>query len=166
MIRLFHGSFKAVPEPDVCFGRRGLDFGAGFYLTRIESQAIAWAKFVAGRKPDRTPILNIYAFDSAKAQAIAGLRYKVFPAYNLEWLRYVIDCRAGGNRQKRYDVVEGGVADDRVIDTVEDFEKGIITARQALGQLRYKAPNHQLAILSQTIIDSCLRFERFEFCGG
>jgi hypothetical protein len=50
------------------------------------------------------------------------------------------------------------VANDNVIDTVEDYEKGIITAEQALGQLRYKKVNHQLCILSQTVIDKYLTF--------
>ena len=57
-----------------------------------------------------------------------------------------------------YDIVEGGVANDNVIDTVEDYEKGIITAEQAIGQLRYKKVNHQLCILSQTVIDKYLTF--------
>ena len=47
---------------------------------------------------------------------------------------------------------------DKVIDTVEDYEKGIITAEQALGQLRYKDVNHQICILNQEIIDYCLEF--------
>jgi len=48
-----------------------------------------------------------------------------------------------------YDIVEGGVANDNVIDTVEDYENNIITAEQALGQLKYKAVNHQICILNQ-----------------
>ena len=44
-------------------------------------------------------------------------------------------------------IVEGGVANDNIIDTIEDFEKGIITAEQALGQLRYKHVNHQICII-------------------
>ena len=60
--------------------------------------------------------------------------------------------------QKQYDIVEGGVANDNVIDTVEDYENGIITAEQALGQLRYKKVNHQLCILNQEIIDRYLTF--------
>lgn len=57
-----------------------------------------------------------------------------------------------------YDIVEGGVANDNVIDTIEDFEKGIIIAEQALGQLRYKHVNHQICILNQQVIDRHLRF--------
>lgn len=60
--------------------------------------------------------------------------------------------------QKLYDMVEGGVANDNVIDTVEDYENGIITAEQALGQLIYKKVNHQICILNQEIIDKYLKF--------
>lgn len=64
--------------------------------------------------------------------------------------------------QKQYDIVEGGVANDNVIDTVEDYENGIITAEQALGQLRYKRVNHQICILNQEIIDKFLTFKNSE----
>ena len=57
-----------------------------------------------------------------------------------------------------YDIVEGGVANDNVIDTVEDYENNVITAEQALGQLKYKAVNHQLSILNQEIVDNYLSF--------
>ena len=64
----------------------------------------------------------------------------------------------GSDAQSKYDIVEGGVANDNVIDTVEDYENGIITAEQALGQLVYKKVNHQICIRSQAVIDSCLKF--------
>ena len=64
--------------------------------------------------------------------------------------------------QNLYDVVEGGVANDNVIDTVELYENGDITAEQALGQLAYKKVNHQVAILSQQIVDVCLRYVNSE----
>lgn len=68
------------------------------------------------------------------------------------------DCRKGGTKQLLYDIVEGGVANDNVIDTVEDYEQGIITAEQALGQLKYKKVNHQICILNQDIVDKYLSF--------
>ena len=45
-----------------------------------------------------------------------------------------------------------------VIDTVEDYEKGIITAEQALGQLSYKKMNHQICIINQEVINKYLTF--------
>ena len=80
----------------------------------------------------------------------------------MEWLNYVIDCRKGGELQLQYDVVESGVANDKVIDTVEDYENGIITADQALGQLKYKEVNHQLCILNQDVVDNFLYFVKAE----
>lgn len=91
-----------------------------------------------------------------------GFSVRVFESYDLAWLEYVIDCRRGGERQKLYDMVEGGVANDNVIDTVEDYENGIITAEQALGQLRYRKVNHQICILNQEIIDRYLIFNYSE----
>ena len=93
---------------------------------------------------------------------MSGDRYKCFERYDLEWLDYVIDCRKGGTMQNLYDVVEGGVANDNVIDTVELYENGDITDEQALGQLAYKKVNHQVAILSQQIVDVCLRYVNSE----
>ena len=158
MIRLFHGSSIEVRNPIVGVGRRKVDFGQGFYMTRVRRQAELWAKAVADRRPGAIAVLNIYQFDDVKAMQLVAERYKKFEQYDLEWLEYVVDSRKGGRRQLSYDVVEGGVANDNVIDTVEDFENGIITAEQALGQLVYKRVNHQICIHSQTIIDECVQF--------
>ena len=159
MISLFHGTTMEVLEPLVGVGREKVDFGRGFYLTKMKRQASLWAETIAERRVAGTPVLNEYRFDIDLAKELAGARYKVFTAYDLEWLNYVVDCRRGGKTQKQYDVVEGGVANDKVIDTVEDYEKGVITAEQALGQLAYKEVKHQIAIRSQYIVDKCLKFK-------
>ena len=158
MTTLYHGTYLQIPEPLAKIGRKNLDFGPGFYLTQIEQQAKSWARIIASRKGRTTKaIVNIYNFDEAKAEE-SGVRFKRFSSYDSEWLNYVIDCRNGKDMSHEYDVVEGGVANDNVIDTVEDYEKGIITAEQALGQLRYKSINHQICILSQTVIDNYLTY--------
>lgn len=76
----------------------------------------------------------------------------------MSWLDFVIANRKGIEVAKEFDIIEGGVANDQVIDTVEDYENGRITAEQALSQLRYKQPNHQLCIKNQEIIDKHLHF--------
>lgn len=102
-------------------------------------------------------MVTSYVFNESAAKA-DGIRFKIFDAYNLEWLNYVVDCRNGKDVSSDFDVIEGGVANDNVIDTVEDYEKGIITAEQALGQLRYKKVNHQICILNQSVIDKYLKY--------
>ena len=156
MTTLYHGSYAAVSQPQASRGRRNLDFGRGFYLTSLRPQAERWAQLGTERKTrNGIPHLNVYHFDEALASQSRWLR---FEEYNLEWLDYVVACRAGEDLWQQYDIVEGGVANDNVIDTVEDYTMGIISAEQALGQLRYKPVNHQLCIINQSIIDRCLRF--------
>lgn len=158
MMTLYHGSYTDVSNPSAKAGRRNLDFGQGFYVTKIKEQAQEWAKIVASRKGrNGTPVVNAYMFDEIEAEA-NGVRIKRFDSYNIEWLNYVVDCRRGKDISADFDIVEGGVANDSVIDTVEDYEKGIITAEQALGQLRYKKVNHQICILNQSVIDQYLEF--------
>ena len=158
MITLYHGTYLSVPEPLAKIGRKNLDFGPGFYLTKIESQAKDWAIIIASRKGRETKaVVNIYHFNIESAEA-DNIRIKRFDTYNIEWLNYVVDCRKGKDISPDYDIVEGGVANDNVIDTVEDYEKGIITAEQALGQLRYKKVNHQICILNQEVIDKYLLY--------
>lgn len=158
MITLYHGTYLPIPEPLAKAGRRNLDFGPGFYLTKIESQAKDWATIIAGRKGRETKaVVNIYHFDVESAEA-DNIRIKRFGTYDIEWLNYVVDCRKGKDISLDYDIVEGGVANDNVIDTVEDYEKGIITAEQALGQLLYKKINHQICILNQEVIDKYLLY--------
>ena len=158
MTTLFHGSYTEVSSPLVKLGRAKVDFGQGFYLTMLQSQAEAWAKTISERRKTGTQaVVSTFSLDMDGVKA-ANYRIKTFETYDLEWLEYVIDCRKGGNLQNQYDLVEGGVANDNVIDTVEDYENGVITAEQALGQLKYKAVNHQLCILNQAIVDKYLTF--------
>ena len=158
MITLYHGSYVEVSNPLVSKGRRKVDFGQGFYLTSIRTQAESWAKNVALRHREGRAFLGVYEFDVEAAKSECGARYKVFNAYDLEWLDYVVDCRKGGDLQLNYDVVEGGVANDNVIDTVELYERGYITAERALDQLAYKKVNHQLCIRSQELLEKYLKF--------
>lgn len=158
MITLYHGSNVEVSTPLAKVGRKDLDFGRGFYLTSIRKQASDWANLIAMRKGRNAKgVVSVFRFNKTKAIE-AGYRFKIFESYNTEWLEYVVDCRKGKNVFAKYDVVEGGVANDNVIDTVEDYEKGIITVEQALGQLSYKKVNHQICILNQEVIDQYLTF--------
>lgn len=160
-MELYHGSSIAVAEPLSHAGRRNLDFGRGFYATRLKEQARKWASLVASRKARNAQcVVSIYECDETEMLA-GGYKYKNFPTYNMEWLNFVVACRQG-NDVTNYDIVEGGVANDQVIDTVEDYENGRITAEQALNQLKYKKPNNQICFRNQEIIDRYLHFKGTE----
>ncbi len=159
MITLYHGSYIEISSPKADKGRQKVDFGQGFYLACLSEQAEKWSRAISIRKgPNSQPIVSVFTLDYDRIAA-DGYRIKVFSEYNLEWLEYVVDCRHSGKMQECYDMIEGGVANDNVIDTVEDYENGRITAEQALGQLRYKQVNHQLCIRNQEVIDKYLHFQ-------
>jgi hypothetical protein len=151
MITLYHTSNVEIPVPDIVHSREHLDFGKGFYLTTLQEQAVKYGQRFL-RKGDNA-ILNIYQLD----KELAGFSRIVFDAYDSEWLNYVTACRKGLSHTN-YDIIEGGIADDQVFDTIDLYFSGIYTFEQALNQLRFKHPNHQVCITNQQVLDKHLHF--------
>ena len=154
-MKVFHGSTVIVSAPLVSVGRRNLDFGKGFYVTDIQEQAISWAsRPLNAHQPQ---VLNVYDFEK-ESVIKAGFSYKQFMAYDVEWLEFVIASRKGEPVWKEYDVIEGGIANDRVFNTIELYSQNLITQEMALQRLRYEQPNNQICILNQTVADNYLHF--------
>lgn len=158
---LYHGSLQIAEQPLVDVGRSDLDFGQGFYTTDIEEQAEKWAKTLQSRrKTDIVAYVNIYQFDK---QAFDSSNYKAlrFESYDLEWLEFICQSREGKKPWKGYDLIEGGIANDSVIDTVEAYMTGIMDADKALGRLTFHKPNNQICILNQDIVDKFISFKEY-----
>ena len=155
MITVYHGSAIEVSKPLVALSRPNLDFGQGFYVTNLRQQAERWASRIATRRLTN-PVLNIYEFDLDAVKQ--SYRYLKFESYDKSWLDFIVANRKGKMLWKDFDVVEGGVANDNVIDTVEDYMRGRMSAEAALVELSKHRPNNQFCILNQEIIDLHLRF--------
>ncbi|MBP5318742.1 MAG: DUF3990 domain-containing protein [Paludibacteraceae bacterium] len=156
MIEVYHGTSEKVDSPLVNVGRDGLDFGKGFYITRRMKQAEDWALRTA-RQRKESPVVNVYDFDIE--EVVKKYRFRKFDAYDAEWLNFIVLCRKGYDSSKEYDCVEGGIANDRVIDTIEGYINGTVDEHSALVELSKHAPNNQICILSQEVIDQCLKFK-------
>ena len=154
-IIVYHGGTEKVEFPVCKFGRRNLDFGQGFYVTDLRQQAERWASRIATRRL-ANPVLNIYEFDVDVVET--EYRYLKFASYDKAWLDFIVANRKGKMLWKDFDVVEGGVANDNVIDTVEDYIRGRMSAEAALVELSKHKPNNQFCILNQEIIDRYLHF--------
>ena len=59
-----------------------------------------------------------------------------------------------------YDIVIGGVANDRVFDTVELYFDNLISRLEAIGRLAMEEPNLQICFRRQEVLDRYLKFER------
>ena len=156
MITLYHGSYMSVPSPLTGVGRSELDFGPGFYVTNLREQAVRWARRVCVIRAVDTPTLSTYEFDEALLPA--NVRRLRLEHYNQEWLDFIVSSRRGEEPWKDYDIIEGGVANDRVIDTVEAYIANLMTLETALKELSRHQPNNQLCICSQAVIDEHLKF--------
>lgn len=154
MITVYHGSALEVSKPLVALGRLNLDFGQGFYVTDLREQAERWATRIATRRMAK-PVLSFYEFDLETAKQY---RYLKFDFYDKAWLDFIVANRKGKMEWKDYDVIEGGVANDNVIDTIEDYMRGRMSAEAALVELSKHRPNNQFCILNQEIIDLHLHF--------
>lgn len=150
-MRVYHTSNLIVDKPDVLHSRKHLDFGEGFYLTHLEQQARNYGQRFIRRGEEA--IMNVYEL----SDEMSHVKRKVFAAYDGEWLDYITACRKGLPHET-YDIIEGGIADDQVFDTVDLYLQGLYTREQALNQLRWKKPNHQLCITSQKVLDTYLLF--------
>ena len=92
---LYHGATVRVEHPLCDFGRPDLDFGRGFYLTNLKEQAEEWAARQADSRKE-PGVLNVYEFD--RESAIKEYRYLLFPAYDRNWLHFIVDSRNGPRR--------------------------------------------------------------------
>ena len=66
-----------------------------------------------------------------------------------------------GKDSTDYDLVVGGVANDKVFNTVELFFDGLIDKTEAINRLRYEKPNLQICFRTEKAL-SLLHFEGSE----
>lgn len=151
-MEVYHTSNIRVENPDTMHSRRELDFGPGFYFTTIRQQAEKYA-FRFTRRNEQA-WLNIYGF----SECWNGWRVKLFDCYDEEWLDFVIACR-NGEVAGDYDLIVGGVADDKVFDTVDLYTDKLISKDEALRRLAYVKPNIQYCIRTDAMLKQCITFK-------
>ena len=150
-MKVYHSSSVVVSNPDTQHSRDFLDFGRGFYVTTIERQAVDYGQRFIRR--GREAWLNVYEM----SEDFAGLKVLSFDAYDEAWLDFVSECRAG-RVQGDWDIVRGGIANDKVFRTLDLYFAGYINKQEALHRLVYEVPNYQLCFRTETAIHQCLTY--------
>lgn len=136
-----------------------MDFGTGFYITKIKAQAKTWAyrkSLILNKKS--TTFVNIYKLNDGYTDC----RYKLFKNTNNEWLDFVCDCREGKDIYKKYDVIEGPVANDKVYTVVDMYRKGVWDKKRTLKELKYYKVSNQICIVNQSVIDKYIEYIKCE----
>ena len=83
-----------------------------------------------------------------------------FNSYSEDWLNFILNCRSEKDLTD-YDLVIGGVANDKVFNTVELFFDGLIDKTEAIKRLRYEKPNLQICFRTEKALEY-LSFEGSE----
>ena len=156
-MKLFHGSNVVVAKPRLIGQKRGLDFGAGFYLTTSEEQANRFSDIVVHRKKSGIATVNMYEFDIEAAEKSLSIRR--FQGADAEWLNFVTDNRLKTYSGEVYDVVVGAVANDTVMPTIQAYLGGFLTEEAALITLKANKLVDQLCLKTDKAL-SLLHFVR------
>ena len=89
---------------------------------------------------------------------LQNCRHLIFETYNRDWLEFVTQSRLGNTPWVGFDYIEGGVADDRVVNIIRLYMSGVISAGEALNRLQYYKPANQICLLNQELTNLYLNF--------
>ncbi len=142
---LYHGSNTHIEEIDLKRGRRGKDFGQGFYLCPDRLQAQQMAERTVDREEAGAPILTTYQFDDSILFRPSDLKVKVFDGYSQEWAEFIMmNRRNKSNKQAHdYDIVYGPIANDKVGLQISRYQLQYIPMEELIRQLSFIRPTFQ-----------------------
>ena len=143
-MKIYHGGYCSVENPTIIKGKFAKDFGTGFYCTKLEEQAIRWAK--------RYDTAVVSMFDYTPGENCKTL---VFDEMNEDWLDFFVDCRSDKNH--KWDVVNGAMANDQIFNYISDLVNHVITREQFWVLAKFKYPTHQIAFCTKKAL-KCLKF--------
>ena len=144
-MKLYHGSNTSIDEIDLKRGRRGKDFGQGFYLSPDRQQAQQMAERTVDREESGEPILTTYQFDDSILYKPLDLKVKIFEGYSQEWAEFIIMNRRNKTHIQAhdYDIVYGPIANDKVGLQISRFQLQYIPMEELIRQLSFIRPTFQ-----------------------
>ena len=139
-MRLYHGSNMAFRDVDHSVCRPNKDFGQGFYLAPDRIAAERMAKRTVRRFGGKAYLMT-YEFDEA---ALVDVPVKRFPQPSEEWAMFVMANRrpqvaaTDHNRDNRYGMVVGLVANDDLALLFRQFTLGLVTVEMLVREMHFK----------------------------
>ena len=148
---LYHGSNIQIDVIDLQKGKKGKDFGKGFYLSPSLQQAQRMAELTVMKTGQGSPIVTEYDFNEELSILLKRLD---FTSYNKEWAEFVIMNRMNTSdiQAHDYDIVYGPIADDTVGATMQLFQRKFISMDELIARLKFKNPKFQYFFGTSTAI--------------
>ena len=135
-MKLYHGSNVEIESIDLARGRRGKDFGKGFYANPDYMQAVEFCSSVIRREGVGIPTVTSFDFDESALNILNVMR---FDGYSKEWAEFILLNRNNTSDVPvhDYDIVVGPIADDGVGTQIRRLSRGFITFDAFLEELKY-----------------------------
>lgn len=160
IMKLYHGSNIQIDHINLAMCRPYKDFGTGFYLTDIKEQAekmaVRVSKIYGGK-----PAVNVYEIND-NFRENRNLQIKDFGGHTTEeWARFVMNNRSRSfsdsshllcNKDNKYDIVIGPVADDDMALLFRQYENEIIDFETLLRGMIYKKTSSQYSFHTESSI--------------
>lgn len=150
---LYHGSNVEVKDINLKLCKPFRDFGKGFYLTNIRTQAENMAKRVVRIKGGKS-VLNVYEIDDDFMKN-KDLNIKDFSSIPTEeWALFVMNNRNRYfsdiknplcNQDNKYDIVHGPVANDAMATLFQQYEQDFIDLEMLKKRMTYKELSMQFS---------------------
>jgi len=165
---LYHGSYSHFEKIDLSKGRKFKDFGQGFYTTKIESQALQWAKNMSARFGVPFGFVSVYECDE---NLFNSLRYLKFSEPTEEWAYFIMNNRnsefadfekQANNHKNQFDIVEGPVANDNIAVVLDQFMMNMKSGTALVEALEYKNLNHQISFHTERGISLLNKVKHYE----
>lgn len=148
---LYHGSNMEIKMVDLSKCQPYKDFGQGFYTTSLQEQAVEMAKrtaLVYGGKP----IVTIFEIKD-EAFHSGEMNIRIFPSSpTVEWVMFIHNNRRRDdvdlestecNKDCKYDIVIGPVADDNIARTIRQYVNDEIDREYLKKRLTYRKLTNQ-----------------------
>ena len=135
-MKLYHGSNVEIESINLDLGRRGKDFGKGFYVNPDYMQAVEFCSSVIRREGQGVPTVTSFDFDESALDVLTVMR---FDGYSKEWAEFILKNRNNISDEPAhdYDIVIGPIADDGVGTQIRRLSRGFITFDAFLEELKY-----------------------------
>ena len=141
-MKLYHGTNVDFDVIDLTKSNKYKDFGQGFYLTDIRSQAEELAA-KKSRLFGGYPVIQEYEFDESLLSS-AELKVLKFDKPSTEWAEFIFKNRNRDNNFTHdFDIVIGPIANDGVAYLLGRYEEGTLTIEELSDKLDYKKLNSQ-----------------------
>jgi len=164
---LYHGSNVKVEEIILKKCKPFRDFGRGFYLSDIRTQAENMAKRTVRIKGGK-PALNIYEIDDDFMQN-TDLKIKDFSTVPTEeWALFVMNNRNYRfsdfsnplcNQDFKYDIVHGPVANDDMAVLFQQYEQNFIDLEMLRKRMTYKELSMQYSFHTEKAVSLLRKLE-------